>query len=88
MTRSHENNKLSETGSEEALTLYLVDKTFKLAVWNILKRPTKTMDKEIKLTTQCIRKINISKKITPDSNRNSAAEKYTNWNKNFTRGIH
>ena len=64
MTHSHENNKLTEMGSEEAHTLYLLDKTFTLSVLNILKRQIKTMDKEIKSRTHCIKKTNINKNIT------------------------
>lgn len=46
MAHSHENKNVTETGSEEAQTLYLLDKTFKSDILN--KRLTKTMGKEIK----------------------------------------
>lgn len=37
MAHSHENNKVIETGSAEAQTLYLLDKMFKSYILNILK---------------------------------------------------
>lgn len=35
MAHSHDNNKVTETASEEAHTLYLLDKTFKSDVLNV-----------------------------------------------------
>lgn len=46
MAHSHENNKVTETGSEEAQTLYLLDKNFISDILNILKKLTKTWTKK------------------------------------------
>lgn len=53
---SHGGKKKERAGCEEAQTLELVDKTFKLTIWKMLNRLKEVMAKELKKTGKVMSK--------------------------------